>query len=330
MTNEDLTLTLNNRIFYEQPDKLRRTIAIYDSNMSDFDKIKEIKKIFTQKDEFDKLVRTFSSKILDYPGYKEISDKLVEISLFYMQSIENGMMEIAKEHNKNEKYFAILKESVEAIERYIQYDESFSIVDFCNKYGYTIKDFEMYVETISKLDKTLYDKYLEKSKSNKLFRIEETRNKCLRINEGIETGEVDGHEFTQIDFFKMLPFYEYDRRKEIVNDLNIRNNGFNLCCLRNVFSVLGADKKLFIQYTNKENISESSFDKVKEKEFLKDGLIVNGILLDDEDKNNIISYMKDENIPMIKGALYAVRQAYMNETLHTKEKGKEKVLKSSH
>ena len=42
LVNRDLQLTLNNRIFYEKADKIRRVIDIYNSEISEYDKIRKI------------------------------------------------------------------------------------------------------------------------------------------------------------------------------------------------------------------------------------------------------------------------------------------------
>ena len=311
LVNRDLQLTLNNRIFYEKADKIRRVIDIYNSEISEYDKIKKIDEIYPRIDDFNKTVKKFTSKIMDYDDYEEIAKKLIEISEFCMRQKEIGKIDIVKQDNGNKVHKEVYEDALSFASDYIKYD-GISIVDFCIKYGYDIKAVPRYEKSLEALNNELYIKYNIKKELNKKDRIMSTITKCVRLKNGITDGEIDGHPFTVIDFFKEIPFCTVEERKEILRDFCIKPISANNSGYRALFNFLKLDYDCVANFLKENNFLNDSYNEINEKYILSGTTVRNNVFLGQDEKNEIINYMIENKIPFVKKAYFAVEEAYVN------------------
>lgn len=324
IVNRDLSLTLNNRVFYEKADKVRRVIDIYNSKINDYEKVKMINEIYPKIEDFNKTVRKFAAKILDHEDYEKIADKLVEISEFCMRQKEIGKFDIVKQDNCNKIYKEVYKQAVQFAEDYLGY-EGISVAHFCKEYGYNIKSIPKYEKALRVLNQELYTEYCLKQEANKKDRIMASVTKCLRLKNGISSGEIDGHQFTVIDFFKEIPFCSIDEKREVLNDFNIRNSSANNNGYRALFDLLKIDYSCVESFLRENKFGTDSYNEINEKYILSGSTIRNDVYLGEEEKREIIKYMIDNEIPFVKKAYFVVEEAYTKGMLEIE--CKKKVLK---
>ena len=275
----------------------------FSSNESDYKKIDFFLKLFASPEEFRKSYTLFikfgkKDKRLDSArealnNYEYLYNKLRVYELDgiiddvrYLMSIEN--------YQKNYSYAKFV------IEYYINSSNSYKETDFFSTLGIDKDIFNYCIETIEYLDKDLYNKFLMKKEENR-------KTRCLKISEtltnlayGIKNNELpNGTPFDLLEFIKRIPF---KKSKNFVNELVTfleRNNP--------------QDKDIIINYLylNKLHLP-SALAPLDIKDIYTTKNIINGKELTNEDKNNIINYLKVNNIPLVNRAYSFAKMKYLN------------------
>lgn len=306
--------------------KLKKMMEIYRSDFSDLEKCSEMKKLYKSSEKFrgsfydlekykdDKFV----GKI--YRVVNKIADNFEALEKIDRKEI-NNLLEMDRNGYFDDYYYAC-----EFINEYIEYEDSPFLKDFLKTAGLNIHQFGRFVNIVSCLNPDLYDLYAVKARDNKNARKAITLTKINNLYNGIKTGvNEEGNEFDDLEVFRNLPFYDNDSALEVLNDFEV-SNIFQLD--RKVRVLVEKVKPEATRDINMRIIQSGAFKGsikgvdatvMSEREIHSTNYIVRGTELTDHDKDVIINYMKNNDIPLLPRCFSVVRDRYLEGTLNIDE-----------
>ncbi|MBO5376110.1 MAG: hypothetical protein J6A52_04595 [Bacilli bacterium] len=311
---------------YNKATELMRMIEIYDSDLSSYSKISKLREICSS---LPKLKEKLGS-IVNYDNDEILGPyvaKWKEICEFYDRCNKEGITKDIEYLNNISTYFKHYEYARFVVESYISASDSFDTKKFLETLGINRDIFDYCLSVINELDLDLYKKCVNKQEENKKIRIMLTRAKVNEIMCGIKTGFLsDGTPFDEIEFIKRLPFYDTETGREILTDFNISlfaKSDFNIKLRALITKILPKDFETFLRYAHKCRIDNGTVQPFNLKELYATRYFVNGREIKQEETELMLSYMKENNIPMINRGLSIVRDKYLNGQI-TKKDIKEK------
>ena len=263
---------------------------IMNSNDNEYHKVEKILSIFESTEEFRKKYHLIikygieDEKLLSvqqllknyekiYNKFKEYEEKGIVKKVSYILSIEDYI--------KNYEYAKFI------IENYLKRQDSYKEKDFLDKYGIDKEIFEYCVDTIHELDINLYKRYLERKYMNNKIKCLYNSKVIHNLAIGILKGKLpDGTKLDIFEFVKRLPYKRREKTMYALIDFMKRNNK--------------EDMDIILKYMQDNGLTKSTsftplnINKIYEKKITK-----NKIELTKEDKDNILDYLRINNIPLI-------------------------------
>ena len=329
LTNDDLYLNVNNKHKYSKADKLRKMICIYECNENDYYKVVEMNKIYSTCEQYNIAIGRFILKSKDIVEYQEIAKKLIDISDYYGTNLRDGMLDKAKEYFDNKKYFDSLSFARDIINAYVNYNDSCFTEAFINDINIKQEEFDFSVEAVKRLDKDLYNSYLEVSERNKNNRIEQTIEKCQNLREGVKTGYLNNENFDELLFLKNLPFFTRSTMKEIYKDMNIVvPTTFGQTYNRLFETVVKEDSKDVMKKLIDYRISNNSLEPINYDYIYKSRFIKNGRELEKEDKDAVFLYIETLGLPPVERVFNVVKDKYLTDELDIIKAGNKQLVKT--
>ncbi len=321
-----VVLKRDNRERYGWIVGLEKCIDTFDSDVSDYQKGYEIGRIFDTPS-------TFRSRIKRLDKYendeflKDFSEKIKSVYQFFSDEYEKGNVDDArylmhiKDYLKNYKYCDFI------ISSYINFNDSSFINVFLDTYGIDKDTFDFCLRAIMENDPILYSKYQEKCAENRTTRIKEVKMRIEEIANGIQTGFLsDGRKFDVLEFFRIFPFVDGPSTNEILTDFGSKYNHLTKNIIRSKYFL----EENFPQYSDiiHKYMAQNKINNGSGKTFLdtyrrldigeiyRTRHIINGREITDEDKDKVLSYLKENNIPLISMAYSAAVNKYINGELN--------------
>ena len=303
---------------YEAAIKLDKMIYLYNQEIDTLNKYYQMTLIFKKAIDFSKEYK-FLKEFLDNSSVYYL-DLYIEEICFFLNKIERSLSkESLRDYltlEKN-KYFDDYCYAEYFVKQYIDYNESPFIRDFLIDSGINEQDFLRFTNIVFELNEDLYNKYLEKSKSNQIIRKSETIRKIDNIKEGIVSGYTkDGNKFDGVEFFANLPFDDMDKARETIEDFELKKLPSIDKRLRTILERLCPENvRDIMNYVYSNNLLNANPSKISEKDIMNITYINNDLPLSNEGKLEIIDYMKERNIPFFQKAFNVVKDKYLNEGL---------------
>ena len=242
------------------------------------------------KNEFEKVEKDIKSKISIYSEYKK----------------EKRKQEL-KQKNENENSF---EEAINIVKLFIN-SEFENIEDFCNEYNININKFKIYVDTIKEQDSNLFDLYVKKTtlikQKNYAIIISISKNIMDNIKNGVlENGEI--RPFDLLDYYRTTT---YDRTTilKVLKDVDPLDAKIYISFLRKYSNSILLDERKIKEILNSKQIIGIEFD--------KDGkpILGSGYEVLKEEKEYVINYLKDNNIPLYDDVYNIALKRYLNGNL---------------
>lgn len=307
---------------YKKAKKLMRLIEIYDSNLSSYSKISQIREMYST-------LLKLQNKLGTIPNYSDDEilgpyvAKWKEICEFYDRCNQTGITKDVEYLNKISTYFKHYEYAKFVVESYIESKDSFDTKRFLETFGINREIFDYCLAVVDELDPDLYKKCSTKQAENRKLRIMLTNAKINEIVCGIKTGFLsDGTPFDAVEFIKRLPFYDNETGREILTDFNISlfaKSDFNIKMRALITKLLPNDSELFLKCMHKHRIDNSTVQPLNLKEVYATRYFVNGKEIKQDETELMLCYMKENNIPMINRGLSLTRDKYLNGEITKKD-----------
>lgn len=295
--------------------KLERMMEIYNSSMLELEKLLQMSQVYKSSEMFLRAFRDLE-KVADDEFFGHYLEIIKEIYEFYRVREEQDLIRVAKELKQVEesKYMEDFSGACQLVESYLAYEDSPFLSEFVKVYGINESAFLRCVNIIHDLDEDeLYKKFLEKYERNVKEVKAMTLNKVNNLRSGAITGLLpNGEEFTRIEAYKNLPFYDEHTANEVIGYFNVPNSSSVTRKLKNLAGALipeDKDKVLKYIYEN-EILGNGNPTILKEEEIYSTKIIYEDKEMTDADKTAIINYMKEEKMPPLLRAFNEVRNAY--------------------
>lgn len=318
-----LDRTEKEKKYYDRAKRLEKIMEIYESDELDVRKIAKMHELYRNSQDlicqFSDLEKYSDDKVVGY-----FVRKINAIKEYYQTCEEKGLVKEATSLIKLEEkgYFDDYVYACGFVEDFINYEDSPYINDFLESNGLNKTQFERFVEIVKTLNEELYAKYLEKVNSNIELRKQDVIRKINNLIEGAKTGKLsDNTAFDPVEYYANIPFYDDLTSKEVLKDFNIKVNA--------QLSTRYRDLLYFIDRENAETVlNYATINKlhfvhlqpmITENNIMSTNYIIDGYTLTDEDKNNIIEYMKKRKIPFLPKAYSEVRNKYLKQGLDNKK-----------
>lgn len=311
---EDSILILISKLKEEEDPK--KIISIIENNIGYYtieefeDKISSviIKQISTEKDY---LIKLLKEKINIYSTYKLNSKKEREEFIKSNREAVKKRNLIIKEHQRQITYSNmkdILKIFIEG--------NFESKKQFCDIYGIEIKQFDLLIELAQEYDLDTYQEYknlIDKQQNKRyLIILEKVKQIICYLKNGIESEKGVFRPFDIIDYY-MITKLDFNALLKIINsDNNLTKEEFILL-------------KKFIA-KNKNNIKNKSNEITT---ILNPGSvkIIEGRIISQEEKELIVDFLKQNNIPSNSITFNIALKRYLNNTLPIEKKQDVKIHK---
>lgn len=294
--------------------KFDRLLKIYNSDLSDSQKIYEISKNYlayhTMSSDFE-FLKTYSKKdaliIEKEKNIKEMID-------FFSKSSINTTSHY-RYISENLDYYECYVYSKYVVSNFID-SKNIGLYEYCNLMGINYKDFLFCVKNIEELDVSLYEKLENTLYERKDIINDEKLNRINLMLYGIKNGKtIDGIRFDKAEFFKINPF-TYDCNCIDAIKTFMEDNEFDP---RDISSM-----NYYITRNNiRKSIMKNKFNYLNTKSFTT---IIDGKILTDEDNLNIYNYMIENDYPQVSAVFSSLRERYINGELHASVSNKKKVL----
>jgi hypothetical protein len=149
---------------------------------------------------------------------------------------------------------------------------------------------------------------------NRQARIDNTNNSINNIICGIKNGVMlDGTNFDAVEFYKLLPFDNQVTAKEILNDFGAKQRSDFLTRFRSLLTTVVPEHcDEIIKYMVDNNITTTALRPFSTSLIYRTNYILEGRELTTEDKDVILSYIDENNMPKVEGAFDAVRKKLLN------------------
>lgn len=315
----EVVVKRENEYKYLQAKKLLEVINIFESDVSLYQKIYQISLIYKNAEIFHNCFKKFMEYEKD-PFLKPYLRKLNGIYKVYSACDREGITNDISYLVKFQNYSRTFNYCKFVISSYNNSDISFDTFKFCDFLGIDFDVFNYCVKVIKELDPELYEKYSAKAVENKEKRRESVLDKTNRLVSGIKNGVTeDGKPFTLIEFFKLLPFFNNDFVNQILSDFDCKMKSNYMLNLIGFFRTIYPEDSLVIDYIHKHRLVEKSFEPVNLNYIYSTKVSVNGRVITDEDNTQILSYMEENDIPMISRAYTEVRNQFLTDGLSNEE-----------
>ncbi len=314
----EMNRKLFSKVLYKDAINVERMLKIYNSDLITLRKLRMMSDIYRDSNA---LLEVLDG--LDDSAYKEIRSDIYEslksLSNFYRESDEKGLIEraVCLVDMENNGYFDDYCYANEFVNAYSNYYDSIYVSDFLKENGLTKNQFDRFVDIVSALNPELYDKYLVKSKEDSNARKTETINNVNEIYNGIITGKLpNGEDFTDIELYARVPYYTEETCKELLSDFNARSYKMIAKKIGSIVEKINPDiVRTITDYIGRNNLFGTDQPMITEKEIYGTEFVLNNKKLTDEDKDNIISYMKERRIPFLYKAFNTVKKEYLNNNI---------------
>ncbi len=309
--------------YYDRAKRLEKMIEIYESDELDVRKIAKMHELYKNSQDFicqfSDLERYSDDKVVGY-----FVRKINAIKEYYQACEEKGLIKEATSLIKLEEkgYFDDYVYACGFVEDFINYEDSPYISDFLEINGLNKTQFERFVEIVKTLNEDLYAKYLEKVNSNIELRKQDVIRKVNNLIEGSKNGKLsDNTAFDPVEYYANLPFYDDLTSKEVLKDFNVKVNAQLSTRYRELLYFI--DRENAETVLNYATINKLHFvnlqPMITENNIMSTNYIIDGYTLTDEDKINIIEYMKKRKIPFLPKAYSEVRNKYLKQGLDDKK-----------
>ena len=233
-------------------------------------------------------------------------DLLNEICDYYLETYEDGSLAMGKFMHDNECEITCLRYCEHILKLYIDEKESWKKELFFQKHGIDSSVFGFCKHTVAKLNSDLFQIFQRKEKMDK---IKEKTYTILTLNDianAILKGKFkDGTDFTDIEFWKRMPFigdFSSFERLQTFMKMHLKEK-----------------QDIILEYINDMQINRDSFLPIDSTYTSR--LSNKSIGLDSlkpEDMASIKKYLRDNDIPLVNGAYTAVKRMMFSDS----EKGK--------
>lgn len=311
--NGEVEITKENEKEYEKEITLQRIFNIYRSDLTKGEKQYRLCKLFKNSEMFENKYR-FLLKYREDEFLRKYVAYVEKIAADYRRlddnNLRNEIMEAyVIEDYKNDYCFARYH-----IEGYIETSE-FEKSKILEKLDIDGAELEYYEKVIEALDKSLYSDYQKKKYNNMLLSNSVLVEKLNNLYEGITTGYINGEEFNDIELAKNLPFYGEEDAKEALKNLELKGAPNYSQRLKKVLEYVCPEKKdVIFKYLIGKKLANGD-NILKEAEFYRTGYIIGGREITDNDKDIIVNFIKDNNLPPINFSYRSVIQKHLDGTL---------------
>lgn len=245
-------------------------------------------------------------------------------------------------------YLYNLESAKKVILSYIQSEESYDISRFLKTLNITLDYFCFCVDTIKKNDITLNLEYEKKEKNN---RMKSHYNNIIVLKDiafAIKNGFfMDGTEFNLLEFWKRIPFKNRDFYEQISENMDInpliKYSPMFITRVNNFTSVLLPEEgKVIANFAKNNKISQSTcitelelrYFCGGERRIIHENKDENGnvtgitdIILNEEDLENMILYMRINDLPFLIQVFQLVEKKYINGDIDIAELKKQNAVK---
>lgn len=288
--------------------KVEEMLRIFESNDIEVRKIAAMSKVFKDSKELAKTLRGLDEYEPKESG-KEIKEKLQKLLKYYQDRDEKGLIDNSNYLLELEKdgYFDDYNYSVYFVEKYIDYKDSIFVTHFLKENGLEKKEFERFVDVVSKLNPNLHEKYLEKFFSDRRQRQFMTIKSINDIY-----NEILSNNINDVEMYIKLPIYEQETDSEILEDFNAKKDNLFIQKVKGLVRKIKPDaEKYILGYIYKNRLLDYEQVTITDKEIRKTDFITDGKFLPDEDKEKIITFMKENRIPFLTKSFNIVKNEYL-------------------
>lgn len=238
----------------------------------------------------------------------------------YLKENRTMKQEIKKEERENEYVENNIAQAMFIIKKYIdgQYD---NINQFCEDMNLSKRHFDKYLELVKNNDEQLYNDYLEHIENKKNKAYEKLLTNSLIVIDLIKNGVVENgtkREFDLVDYYKYLPL-GFDKQLRMVRD-SINQDDYKLLCVY-AGSIKNEQLLSDAEIENLYNMKNVVNVKLDEENNIIPG---SGREITKEEKQNLINYLEDNNIPVTNKSYNAIYRRWLSGNLVLEEKDKTK------
>lgn len=246
------------------------------------------------KNEFEKVENDIKNKLVIYNEYKK----------------EKRKQEL-KQKNENENSF---EEAINTIKLFIN-SEFESAEDFCNEYNININKFKTYINIVKEQDSNLYNLYVKKTTLVKQKNYAIIISICKKIIDNIKNGVSENGEIRPFDLLDYYRITTYDRTTilKVLKDVAPSDAKLFITFLRKYSNSILLDARKIKEILNSKQVIGIEFD--------KDGnpIVGSGHEITIEEKEYVINYLKDNNIPLYDDVYNITLRRYINGNLVLEE-----------
>lgn len=282
--------------------KLKEAYDIINSNESDYNKAEKLHSLYPSAEQFRRtysLFIKFGTKDNKLDHSRELLNNFDVIYNKYLEYENNGIINNVKYVQSVKKYLEFYDYAKFVINHYVN-SSSYNLNEFLLELGINKDIFKFCIDTIEELDVDLYQKYLVKRVRNKEVNYLHDMSTIRNLAIGISTGTlIDGTPFDLLEFIKRVPF---KNSKNFSNEIFefMKKNTPNYC-------------NLIMDYifNNKLHLP-STFNPLDLKSIYQITSIIDGVLITNDDKNIIIDYLRQNNIPIISKTFVLARKKFLD------------------
>lgn len=269
--------------------KLKKVIKIYYLNISDYDKITKISKIYSN---YMELWEEYCDLIVPLINTKFIKDLN---KVFLLLKKYNKELDFINYYDKNMlKMSNNLPYAKYILQLYLDNNITYNLDDFLYFIGIDRNIFNYCIYTVMEFDMDFYNKFSKVKEKNDLIEINYYKKIILDLffvinNNGIYP---DGTLYTKEEFYKRI-FYKYDK--------NFGNNILKF--VKKYMDEYYEEINLFLKkngYLKKGVNKEITIDKILNN----NNNFIDGKLVTNDDKLKVITYMNNNNLPLISDLYY--------------------------
>ncbi len=296
---------------------IRDFLKIYESDDIEVRKIAAMSKIFKDSNELAKVLKGVDEYEPIESG-KEIKEKLQEVLKYYQECDEKDLIDNSNYLIELEKegYFEDYNYASYFVERYIDYKDSIFVTDFLKENGLNKETFDRFVSIVSELNPDLHKKYLEKFFSDRGQRQFMTIKSINDIYNELKSG----NNISNVEMYIKLPVYEQETDLEILEDFKVKRDNLFIQKIKGLVRKIKPDaEKDILGYIYKNKLFDYEQVTVTENEIRKTDFITNGQVLPEEDKEKIITFMKDNRIPFLTKSFSVVKNDYLKGNINLEE-----------
>ena len=308
---------------YDSARTLEKMDEVYKSNLIEIRKLAKMYEMFSKADSFK---RHFANilKLAEHEDIKPYAERVMAIYGYFKEKEEKNSKKDVEFLLKleNEKYFDDYNYAYYFVNEYVKYNESPRLSDFLDHAGISLPVFNRFLNIIGVFDQDLYAKYEAKVNLNRELRKTGTMSRVDNLTKGIfEQGDA----YDEIEYFKNLPFYDDETAKEILEDFGLKNASTFEGKLKNLLVALkpGSAARV-LDYIQSNRLFFGLTNQKEKEETLKSvgySIPEKGIHIGEDDVEYIISFMRQEKIPLLRTTFRVVRDKYISGCLE-KPKGK--------